>query len=521
MVSRKERIIVWIMLLVLLTTPVHAGWFDGLWGKTVDPSGEWTDCLDVYSEEQCLNYCSGDDKDVRCTYPVDYKRTFSVQLFPTDCAVNSQVPSDLIGGISGNEFAFQYIINMNVDKDWSAIDRNGCGDFEEYHYTSNYNIAPRMLNNIKLHNQWYVDSNGLPFIEIPTQREMNAIYGKNNAPDIALFDKEYMLPSKYSILNIKYDCDYQGVYDDEYEGFVNVDNPQNQKSLEEWLDFTKSNVFNDDFDSQTYQDTYEDIFEEYCGTWDSFFSTTQNALVCFRLWDPAERFFNMLTGENASTFIEPGESKYRTEFLYSKRNSHMQQISCNYPDDEYASRDNVTIKVQSRIAHTQEHYLLSGEGVDDDWDNDLGLDCNDESGVCLQEATVTFSIEGTGDNRTLEFIDYSFEGINQTNKEAIDDTRSDFNRPPAPEVRRQALDGLEEQFVLDLEIAEDKAYRDRNQESAVSMVKEFALYLISFNMLIVYFMEISLFVGIFAMVMNSFKHAKNAFKKVFMIGGNK
>ena len=199
----------------------------------------------------------------------------------------------------------------------------------------------------------------------------------------------------------------------------------------------------------------------------------------------------------------------------------MQQISCNYPDDKYASRDNVTIKVESRIAHTQEHYLLSGEDVDDDWINDLGLDCNDESGVCLQETLVTFSIEGSGENRTLEFIDYSFEGINQTNKEAIDDARSDFNRPPAPEVRRQALDGLEDQFILDLQMEEDKAYRDRNQESAVSMVKEFSLYLVSFNMLILYLLQISLFIGIFALVMNSFRHAKKAFKKVFLLGGNK
>ena len=77
-----------------------------------------------------------------------------------------------------------------------------------------------------------------------------------------------------------------------------------------------------------------------------------------------------------------------------------------------------------------------------------------------------------------------------------------------------------EEFNLDdFELGTDKAYRDKNQEDAITMVKEFSLYLVSFNMLIVYLLQIALFVGIFALVMNSFRHAKNAFKKVFMVGG--
>jgi len=519
LVSRQKRIVIIGLMLLLLVAQVNAfSLRDLIFERFTDPSGELTECNEIYTEEECMSYCSGNREDARCTYPSETKRIFSVQLYPTDCEY-TRIEQDVGGGVSGSDYVFIYDIDLNRDKNFEHILNDKCENFPQYLKSSRYSVSSGMINNIKLYDSWWIDPNGLPYLEKPGNSDLRDFYGDEVDFDINDLKTKFMAPSKYSLLNVKFDCDYTGEDDIEFNGFYSSKDPTSQKELLEIFDYTESNIFSEDFQYQNYNDYYSNIYEDNCQGLGSFISQLS---YCTDVWLQSNPAFNFLSKNQDLVFTQPGDKEYKSEFLFSTRNSANVRINCEYPDSDYNDGDQVTLKVSSKIAYSREHLLLSGAEIVNDMNEDLDLECNEGNNYCTQESLLTFNISGTNDSRKLVYVESDFIALNQTDKEVIDDTRADIHRPPAPKLQSQSLKNYNEEFSLDdFELGTDKAYRDKNQEDAVSMVKEFSLYLVSFNMLIVYLLQISLFMGIFVLVMNSFRHAKNAFKKVFMIGGKR
>jgi len=510
----------WILLLIMIvsTMPVQGAWYDFLNPfKTTYDTTEYDDCVDVWGASICgSTYCNGQSKNnkdkIFCNYENDANRLFEAQLYPATC--------DELNKWNDTE-EISFIFGVNVDSQDSPLNSRICqgdSEFVQFQHRDSYRLPYEVLNAGQSYQNLYLDMFGAIYLEKPSKSKLNDIYG-NVLPDINLGtyifnhaqdvnyrnDLEYLYDTVkttpmndqiFSLLNCEIDCDYTGVNDND----INIPVGDDGKKGGNTLDYTKSTIFFNLAHAETWANVTEADLDSSCNYWANLFGTSE----C------VNDFANSANLLSYYRIINRLEADIDYAYHYSNTNNVVDSYSCSYPKEDYSNSE-VTTQVTCNIGKTWEGILFSPDYDDLTWDQIGITECDDNNQNCVIHMTNTFFLNSTSGN--INYIDSEFTGTNLTLEESveqfIDDTSGILDY----------LTNINEDITSN--IPGSSTYNDKNVAIGQSMIDvvdstiELSKYVFSFILLVVYFIEIFLFIGIFQLIISSFNSLRKAVKELF------
>ena len=497
--AKYNKLVLVMLVLIVSMTSVQASWFGDFFTGGVDTT-EYDECLTFFTQEDCeAEFCngnSGGDK-IYCNYDTDTNRLFEAEFYPMTCdALNKWNSTEEI------RFAF----GVNVDSQDHSLNARICQgdeDFDQFLKKDSYQVPSEVLNSVESYEYLWVDLFGAVYLEKPSKSELDTIYGNvlveyEGFTDGGELDylyenlkKEPMNDQIFSVLSCSVDCNYEGSEDNDLDLPVST----NGKKGGVAFDYTKQTTFLDELEAERWAEKQELTMDNACSFWDNLLSN----------WECANNFIDNVNLQNYYKIIDRIDSDIDYTYWYSNTNNVLNSFTCDYPKDTYANQE-VTARVSCNIGKTWEgiffspsdelDYSVIGLGSDDTtayFNMDMVFYLNETSGIInkisqnLTEGTRNLNdfVDQEGDklDGVLDYLIKYDDGVLEFTEQTID------NR-----------------VVLQPEI-----------KNVIDGVLELNTYVFSFILLVAYFIETFIFIGIFRLIIGSFNAIRKAFKDLFGI----
>jgi len=501
----NKNIMVWILVIMIIPSAFA-------WTKPFAPSidtSQYDECLLYYSETDCkTEFCNGNGKGdtIHCNYDNDVNRLFEAEMYPMTC-------DELNKWNSTEEIRFAFGVNVDSqDHNLNSRICQGEDNFDQFYKRDSYKVPYSVLNSVQSYETLWVDLFGAIYLERPTKSELETIYG-NVLPDYEgianigktdvsyLYDTMEEIPINdqiFSILSCNVDCDYQGVSDND----LNLPISTNGKKGGVAFDYTKKTVFLDELESERWADKQDLTIAESCSFWDNLLTN----------WECTNNFLDNVNLQNYYKVIDRLDSDIDYSYWYSNTNNVLNSFTCNYPKDVYTD-SNITSRVSCQIGKTWEGVLFSPDIVSIKFDT-IGISNTNNYGTARLNMDINFYLNGT--TGTIINTGSSYSETEQDLDDFVDEQGDkisgvlDYLIKYDPEIKKFTEETIDNRVVFQEEV-----------KSVLDSTLELNTYIFSFILLIAYFIEIFIFIGLFKLIVSSFNAMRKGFKDLFGIKGGK
>ena len=508
--SKLNVFILFMFLFIISISSVQANFLTDIFNGGVDMT-EYDECLLYNTQTECATeYCNGNGKGdkIYCNYESDANRLFDAEMYPMTC-------DELNRWNTTEEIRFTFGVNVD-SQDYSLNTRICQGDdtFDQFYKKDSYRVPYEVLNGVQSYETMWIDLFGAIYLERPSKSELETIYG-NVLPEydgIAQYgrsDVEYIYESieevpindqTFSILGCSVDCDYQGENDNNLNAPISTNGKKGGLSY----DYTRKTTFLNIAESEDWAEHQDLTFEDSCNFWENIISN----------FECTNNFIDNINLQNYYKTIDRLEADIDYSYWYSNTNNVLNSFTCDYPKEDYADTD-ITARVRCQIGKTWEGIFFSPDTDSIKFDT-IGIN-NDRNAVSAYlDMDVNFHLNGTSGEITNN------GGNITTGEQTIDEYVDDEG-----ERIGGALDYLikYDENIKDFIYSgpvEEKVYLQEEVKSVLDGMTELNTYIFSFILLIAYFVETFIFIGVFKLIISSFSAVRKAFKDLFGInqGGN-
>jgi hypothetical protein len=507
----NKSVLILVFLLVAVT-PVHAGLFDFLnpFQNSIDTT-ELDECIEIYGETECYSsFCNGNGKGDKlyCNYDMDVNRLYESELYPMTCdAVNEWNDTEEVS----------FIFGVNVDSQDHSLNRQICGadnNFEQFSKRDSYKVPYQLLNSVESYGTLWVDIFGAVYLEKPSKSDLEDIYG-NILPEYIgqinpynvetelqyLYDNLEELPMNdqmFSLLKCEMDCDYQGAGDNDINQPISTDGKKGGVKL----DYTKNTLFLENAEISRWSEKPDLTMEESCSFWENLFSG----------YECSNNFVENINLQNYYKTIDRLESDVDYNYAYSNTNNALNSYTCNYPKAIYSDTE-VTTRVKCTLGKTWEALFFSPDEDWFKWSTIGNNNCLESDPTCTFNMDLTFYLNSTSGN--INYVDSSYEDTNQTYAESVDDFTDKYSDLLTTLINY----GDTEEFTT--EFVDERVTFQTELKIVLDNILELNTFIFSFVLLIAYFVEVFIFIGLFRLIVGSFGAIRKAFKELFGIKGGK